>query len=448
MANRTRTCVARALLALAVLGSATAGSQAETLFELYQRARDYDPTYQAARLERQVADELLSESQADVRPTISANADASKVYQNIGESDSFLFTPGRSDFFNTAYSVSLTQPVYRSQNFRRVDRAEAEVRQAVAVLEAAQQDLIFRLAESHFGLLSATDNLEFAEAEKRAIERQLAETEERLTAGLATMTDVHDARGRFALAAAAEIQYTTEVDDARLALAGIVGGIPARTATLSEAFRFVPPEREDVESWVEAALFRNPVVRAREAAAESAEEEMRRQKGARLPTLDLVTSYGDSDSGGTEFGGGNEITTTSIGLRLAVPLYDGGRATSLTQSASLRHRVALQELEREKNRVERETRTAFQRVMSSAQIVDALTQSVFSYEAALAQRTERMRAGLTTGLEVLDARRDLFRAKRERTRVIYRYILDSLRLKQSSGALAVTDLQQVDAFLQ
>ena len=69
-------------------------------------------------------------------------------------------------------------------------------------------------------------------------------------------------------------------------------------------------------------------------------------------------------------------------------------------------------------------------------------------QSALAQKTEGLDAGLNTGLEVLDARRDLYRAKRERTQVVYRYILDSLRLKQSAGILDVTDLQQIDAYLQ
>ena len=59
---------------------------------------------------------------------------------------------------------------------------------------AAKQALILRVAEAYFGVLSARENLVFAEAEKKAIARQLEQAKERFEVGLVAITDVHEAQ--------------------------------------------------------------------------------------------------------------------------------------------------------------------------------------------------------------------------------------------------------------
>jgi len=424
------------------------GAQAMDLLDLYERAREFDPVFQAARYERAVADQVLRESQAGVRPEFSADLEGRKTYQDIRESENFLFQVGRTDYLSDRFALSLVQPVYRSDAFRRIPQARAEVRQAESSFDAAEQDLMFRLAQAHFNYLAALDNLEFATAERRAIRQQLEESEERLGLGLTTLTDVHDARAKSALAEADEIEALDILEDNRRAIAEITGMIPTDLSVLGETFPIVEPDPPNVEFWVEAALFQNPAVKALEEAAEIAQREINVQRGAHLPRVDLVASFDNSDTGGTVFGGGNHIVSTELALRVGIPIYNGGRTSALTERAALTHQIALQELEREKRRIERETRTSFQQVVSGVTRVRALEKSVFSHEAALAAKDEGLRSGLNTGRDVLDARRDLFLVKRDLTQARYLYILNRLRLKQVTGILHVDDLKQVNAYLQ
>ena len=55
-------------------------------------------------------------------------------------------------------------------------------------------------------MLSAVDGLEFAQAEKRAIERQLETNASAFSVGLTAITDVHEAQAQFDNALAQEIQ--------------------------------------------------------------------------------------------------------------------------------------------------------------------------------------------------------------------------------------------------
>jgi outer membrane protein len=435
-------------MGLIFLASAGSVGAAEGLVDLYLKARENDPVFRQAEYQLQIADEILREARSGLLPLVEGNAERSRTYQDVSESESLLFQEGQRDFDTINFGISLTQPVYRSSALRRMPQARAEVRQAEAVYAAAEQDLMFRVSQAQFNHLAARDSLEFATAERMAIYRQLLETEERMGSGLATITDLHDARARFALAEAAETVAVDTLEDTRQALAEITGSAPEAVSRLSESFAFVAPDNANVDAWVEAAMFQNHNIRARREAVEVARLEVNRQRASYFPSLDLVASYNDRDTEGTVFGGGNTTVSTDITLRLGVPIWEGGRRSAQTQAASLREAISNQDLEREKRRVDRETRAAFQGVVNGIPRVNALTTSVFSNERAVAAKEEGFRSGVNTGLVVLDARRDLYQARRDLAQARYLYVLNSLKLKQSAGTLGVTDLRQIDAHLQ
>jgi outer membrane protein len=431
-----------------VLISSLREARGESLVDLYLKARESDPTFRQAEYQLQISDEILLEARAGLLPVVDGTAERLRTYQDVSDTESFLFQEGKRDFDTTNWTVSLTQPVYRSAAIRRMPQARAEVRQAEAVFSASEQDLMFRLTQAEFNHMAARDNLEFNTAERMANYRQLLETEERIRSGLATITDLHDARARFSLSEAAESLAKDTLEDARQALMEITGFAPGDPPRLSESFPFIPPDNPDVQAWVESAMFQNYTIRARIEAQEIARLEVSRQRAAYFPTLDLVASYNDRDTEGTVFGGGNQTVTTDISLRLGVPIWEGGRRSALTSAAALRESISTEDLEREKRRVDRETRAAFHGVTNGIERVNALRTSVFSNERAVASKEEGFRSGINTGLVVLDARRDLYSALKDLAQARYLYVLNSVKLKQSTGTLSVSDLRQIDTHLQ
>lgn len=424
-------------------------ARATDLTELYTRARRFDPRLQTAQYQVQIAEEAVGESRANRLPVVNASAQQGRVRQDVRSSDTPVFQVGRTEYSSTDLSLSLTQPIFHAEYNAAMDEAQAGLRQARFDLSAEEQDLVFRVAKAHFDYLAALSDVEFAQAERQAIDRQLEVTEERLAAGLANITAVHEARARSALARTAEIDAAGILESARQAIAEITGSVPDDLKRLSEAVPLVRPDQPDVEAWVGAALFRNPRVKALEAQAEGLEEEFRRQhSAARVPVLDLVGTTTDNDTGGSEFGGGREILNTTVALRLTIPIYDGGRGSAAVRGTALRRRQALERIEAERRRVERETRETFLGTTNGILRVQALSQTVFFQEATVSEKEEGLRSGLSTGREVLDARRDLFSARRDLARARFEQLLNGIKLKQSAGMLSPDDLKQIDAFLQ
>jgi outer membrane protein len=80
--------------------------------------------------------------------------------------------------------------------------------------------------------------------------------------------------------------------------------------------------------------------------------------------------------------------------------------------------------------------------------VKALKQATVSGEKALESTEAGFEVGTRTTVDVVNVRRDLFSARRDYAQSRYTYILNSLRLKQAVGVLAVSDLELINQWLE
>jgi outer membrane protein len=347
---------------------------------------------------------------------------------------------GSVDFDSTGWSLTLTQPLFNAGLSAGLRQAKAQELRAEFDFAAAKQDLIVRSVDVYFLNLAAQDSLDLATAEKRAIARQLELAQARLEVGLATITDVHDARARFQLAAAQEIEARNILADQREGLRELVGRYIEQLARLSEAMPLVSPDPPNVEPWLEQARQANLALLSRRQAAEIAREDIRLQRAGHFPSLDIVGERTDNNDDSSLSRTGVRTDSTEIGVQLNIPLYQGGIVSSRTTQAVHQLDVAERDVETELRATERLTRSAYNNVSSSAARIDALHQAVIASESAVEARTEGYQAGINTNIDVLDAQRDLFRAQRDYFRSRYDYVLNFLRLKQAAGNLSENDL--------
>lgn len=439
----------RVWMGLLVLLLSWPGAQAEDLLEVYQLALTNDPRHRAAEFTYLADKQKLQQARAVLRPTINATADRSRIDLETETATGIVSRPaGDADINRTVFELTLTQPIYNRALFAGLRQARAEVRRADAQFATARQDLIIRVAEAYFGLLATLDNVELAGAEKAANARQLEVAEGRLSVGLATITDVHDARARFQLARAQEIEAINEVRDRRQALREITGRVIRDIATVDRKAPLVEPDPPDLNKWIKTALAQDPTLIAANETARIAREEVKRQRAQHWPKLDLVGSLSDTDDDESITGPGVETERTEIGLQLSVPIYQGGLITSLTKEAAHRYNAAQQNLEAQRRLTERNARAAFLGVTSGVTRIEALRQAVIASESALEAKTQGFEAGINTNLDVLDAQRDLFRAKRDLLDASYTYILNLLRLKRAAGIVSKNDLALINRWLR
>ncbi|HMW80746.1 MAG TPA: TolC family outer membrane protein, partial [Accumulibacter sp.] len=314
---------------------AASGALAADLMQVYRDALSYDAQYAAARATAAAGRERLPQALAGLLPSVNATG---STYWNGSHYD---YRPGgssatqsyRNRYNTNSYGASLTQPLFRWQNWVQYDQAKLLVMQAEATFAQAGQELIVRVAQAYFDVLFASENLRAVQAEKTAIGQQLEQAKKNFEVGTATITDTYESQSRFDLARAKEIAAESELEVKRYALRALIGNEPGELNRLKDKAVVQPPQPASMEPWVEAAERDSFLVQAQQAAAEAAGRAVEVSRAGHYPTLDVVANYSANNSPG-QFGIGEiDTRTRQLGLQLNIPIFQGGAVNSRTREA-------------------------------------------------------------------------------------------------------------------
>ncbi|TVQ69661.1 TolC family outer membrane protein [Ectothiorhodospira sp. BSL-9] len=436
------------------LTTAAAPLYAADLLEVYRTAQDRDAELRAAEAEFRAALQARPQARSALLPQIEGTL-------GYAYTDTDVDGDGRGsfDFQTRSFELSLNQTIYDHANYVALRQADLGIAQATAVRDAARQQLILRVAEAYFGVLSAKDNLSFAEAEKEAIGRQLEQADRRFEVGLIAITDVKEAQAQFDLSVAEEIAAQNRLDQAREDLAVITGEFYESMSELSDRMPLVLPEPADKNLWVETAREANLNLVAQRLSTEVAAQDIKRQRSGHYPTLGLSASYTDQEFHDLpSFGSGApgdpgpgqqflDRRDAQIGVQLRVPIYTGGRVSSLTREARENFDASREQQELTERQTVQQTRSAFLSVNAGISRVRALEQALESTRASFEAAEAGFEVGTRTAVDVLLELRQVFRAERDFSEARYDYLLNTLRLKQAAGTLTQDDLMSVNTWL-
>ena len=205
----------KTLLISAMLTASVA--QAENLVDVLNIAFENDPQLKAAQYTQQASDESKKQAWANFMPQVSGSWSKSKSINNEQTFGRFG-TVTSPDSSSNGWSVTLNQTVYDHRNFLRLRQGDLDKAKGMADYDAAEQDFLIRVSQSYFDVLTQIDAVSFAEAEEKAIQRQLDQAEQRYEVGLAAITDVHEARAQYDGARASVINAKNLLDDKKEAL--------------------------------------------------------------------------------------------------------------------------------------------------------------------------------------------------------------------------------------
>jgi outer membrane protein len=435
------------LLSLAALMPPAA---AEDLLQVYRDAQKYDAVYAGARNSLAAGREKLPQGRALVLPSLNLTGNATR--QRI-ESDSK--DPSVTPSFNRTprifgYQLTLTQPVFRLQNWNQYDQSEFQVRQAEASFGLAGQDLMLRVAQAYFDVLAAQDSLGLVRAQKAAISEQLAQAKRNFEVGTATITDTHEAQARSDLSTAQEIAAQNDLESRRRALQLLTGKAYAVLKPLRADIKLSEPNPNDEQTWVALAEKQSYAVQVQQAGTAIAALEAKRNSNAHLPTLDFIAIYGQTDqSQGSTLTSttGSTLTQTQIGLQLAMPLYSGGGLSSREREAAALSLKARDDLDNARRSAALTTRQSYLAVINGIAQVGALEQARISSQSALDSNKLGYEVGVRINIDVLNAQQQLYSTERDLAVARYNTITNHLRLKAAAGSLIEPDLEEVNRAL-
>ena len=421
-------------------------SPAQSLQELDDAARSYDATYLAARATAEAAQYRLDQSKALRLPTASISASTTRSGTDAPKID--------ENFYGTANQATLNarQPIFNKTNTETIASAEKAYQIATFDLQAAEQDLIVRLSQAYFDVLSAQDNLATTEANLKAITEQLASAKRNFEVGTATITDTREAQARYDLTTAQQIAADNDLRTRRAALDTLVGKTDVAPRPLAVPV-LIPPLSSTLQDWLATANSDSPDVRRARLAYDIAQIETEKARACHLPTLDLVGSVGANNNTGLSGGGtGNAqlpgtYRNASIGLQLNIPVFAGFAVQNRVKETLSLAEKSREDLAGAQRNVDLGTRTAFLAVSSGRALVKALEAAESSSKLALEATELGYKVGLRVTLDVLNAQTQLFTTQRDLAKARYDLILAEVRLRQVSGSLGPADVAVADRLL-
>ncbi|BDU54964.1 TolC family outer membrane protein [Limnohabitans sp. TEGF004] len=427
------------------------GAQAQSLVEMYDAARGYDAGFISAKAQFEANLARANQALGGILPNISVSV--SQVRTDFQRQAEGAAKSAITELETKTTAATLVQPIYRPAAWATYRQGGRQLQQAAAQYEAAEHDLLVRVSQAYFDVLTSEDNLELVQNQKKAVSEQLASAQRNFEVGTATITGVRDAQARFDLANAQAIAAENELRTKRLALNMVVGLSDAKPKRLAKSTVLVEPPKEDVNAWVSQAQTNSPAVRQAQLAVEVADYEMDKATAVHKPTLDAQMTYGRTENLKGSFVGttyASTPTTTwnpSVGLVLNVPLFAGFSGVYKVKEAIALKDKAQSDLENARRGTEQATRNTYFGLLAGLSQVKAYEAAEASSQSALDANKLGYSVGVNINIDVLNSQSQLYQTKRDLAKARYDVLVTNLKLRQAAGTLTPADLQPINDLL-
>ena len=436
-------------LTAAVMMAFASSAQAQSLVEMYEAARGYDAGFISAKAQFEANLARANQALGGILPNIAVSVSQFRTdFQRQAQGGE---KSANTEIETKTTAATMTQPIYRPAAWASYRQGGRQLQQAAAQYEAAEHDLLIRVSQAYFDVLTSEDNFELVQNQKKAVSEQLASAQRNFEVGTATITGVRDAQARYDLANAQAIAAENDLRTKRLALNMVVGLNDAKPKRLAKNTTLVTPPKEDVNAWVSQAHASSPAVRQAQLAVEVADYEMDKATAVHKPTLDAQMTYGRTENlkGTATPAITNPYTTWSptVGLVLNVPLFAGFSGVFKVKEAMALKDKAQSDLENARRGSEQATRNTYFGLIAGLSQVKAYEAAEASSQSALDANKLGYSVGVNINIDVLNSQSQLYQTKRDLAKARYDVLVTNLKLRQAAGTLTPADLQPINDLL-
>lgn len=381
---------------------------AETLKEALAKAYFDNPTLESARAQQRATDESVVIQRASGLPSLSSSGTYTEF---LKQSTSSFISPSRS----ASASVDLTVPLYQGGSVRNgIQAAENRIEAGRADLRGTESAIFSQVVAAYLDVIQNEAIVSLSSNNVDVLEVNFQATSDRFEIGDLTRTDVAQSQARLALARGDLQSAQANLINARERYIELIGDAPG---TL-EAPPPLPGLPSDADVAVDVALENNPDLLAAYERAEAARFDIDVAGAGRMPTLEAFTggSYQNylgtlGTVPGSATAADQTSTSAQAGLRLRLPIFQGGRVSAQQRQAQANAQAALEQIIATERGVIAQVRASY----SSWRAANAIVSSSQAAVDAAALSLEGVRAENTVGnrtiLDILNAQQELLSAQ-------------------------------------
>lgn len=392
-----------------------------------------NPTINAQRAAVRATDELVPQALSGYRPRVFGNAQAdierSRTQTPAGTANVMSNYP-------RGYGVTAQQNIFNGfQTGNLVRSAESQVLAAREQLRFTEQNVLLSAVSVYMNVIRDTSIVSLNQQNVQALREQLRATNDRFQVGELTRTDVAQSQARLSEAEAQLSLAQANLNASRAAYRQVIG---IEAGQLKPARAFTRISYPTLDAAVAAGFAHHPALQASRHGVDTAQLQVKVAEGALLPTLNL-------EAGAQRFSDPSpnvyNNTDFTAGLRLVVPLYQGGSEYSrIRQNKEI---VGQRKLDSDviRDQVRAAVISAWGDLSASRFRIEAAQAQVAAADIALKGVLEEYRVGQRTTLDTLNAQGEVVRARSALIAAQRDHVVASYDLLSQVGRLSIVELK-------
>ncbi len=414
-------------LAMASAGDATG---IYSLEDAYSAALKSNETYKISEENVFQADTRVDQARSYLLPRLTGKAGYTWYNDTLPTTGGpILFQPKEQ----AQAVLELTQPLYTGGRTLAAYRtAKIQLDSSKKQLSTSQQDLFMTVADAYFEVLKA-EKLTIVSKDSLSRMEEYKKVTDRVASTRRTKANMSDLLRARTLVSQSGIIVTTTADRLKIARQklSLLTKLPENAAVIEP--QSFPVPSESLDQLKQTALeSRDDYINAR-LNMKAAEENITIVRGAHFPQLSAV--------GGIQYTDSHPIMVTDAtvyyaGLRLQIPLFEGGLMKAEVSEAKSKFRQAELATDQLRRKIEIDVTEAYINLQTLITVLDNLKLQYADAKDNYTAVTKLFGEGLVSSLAVIDAQQALYAAEREFVNSTYDLQIAILRLQKSIGRLS------------
>ncbi len=302
-------------------------------------------------------------------------------------------------------------------------------------LEQIRSDYLYEIIQSYYQILSAREYIGIAESNVKRLTKHKNAVQERVSVGNVTRTALFRAKAELSRSQTELVKAENSLKLAKASLKNLVDIDEKFTVIEEDTFDFGNFAASLEEITIEA-IEKRPEIKEARKALESAEKNIRYEKGAFWPSLSLEGVYSDINSEYDEPQHYSyDMETKSIAAEITFTLFDGGLRRAELRQALAERRKAQNALISAKKAVKLESQSAwldYQTAKSTLQMLkDELKSAKENFEAVKMQ----FKYGMADSVDMMDANTLLVTSQKEVSDGRYELVTTMFNIIRVKGEL-------------
>lgn len=344
-------------------------------------------------------------------------------------------------------SLNLTQSLFDLSKWYAISVQKKNVSLQYVAYNIALQKLTVEVVTDYLNAISAADNLNTINEEKKAVSERLEMIRKSYKGGLSSSVDLQNTQAKYDMLIAQEITARNKLSNGLDKLSELTGKHYTQLATLDKSsFQTLLPT--NIDKYKKQIDKNNLLLRQASANEDLAEAQINYARAGYFPTINVsLTQSMSATHRYNSYYSDNNSDQSSAYVNFSLPIFSGGSTYYKVSQAEQDYISAVEA----KKQADWNTQTTFHSTFNSLKAdiaaIQAYSQAKRSAAAALNAVSIGYQAGTRTIVDLLDATSALYRTKSQLNMARYSWLMDNINFLALNGNISLSAIKSISQVL-